>query len=105
MLSSAAVRGLRYAPAVKGGAMRQVFVHAGLEALAATRPDIVLVSLRRPPLRLPAALISRHRCSLGHLGAAVPAISVADTIKLVDSNGRIEATPERARLRIAETPH
>src|ERR1700759_4741948 len=36
-----AVRGLRYAPAVKGGATRQASVRAGLEALVATKPDIV----------------------------------------------------------------
>ena len=38
-----AVRGLDYASAVKGGATRQASVHAGLEALAPTKPDIVLV--------------------------------------------------------------
>ena len=37
-------------------------------------------------------------------GAAVPAIPVTDTIKLIDAGGNVEATPERARLRIAQTP-
>src|ERR1700760_4133709 len=38
-----AVRGLRYAPPVKGGATRQISVRAGLEALAAAKPDIGLI--------------------------------------------------------------
>jgi 2-C-methyl-D-erythritol 2,4-cyclodiphosphate synthase len=38
-----AVRGLQYAPPVKGGTTRQASVRAGLEALAATKPDIVLI--------------------------------------------------------------
>src|SRR6476469_7819403 len=36
--------------------------------------------------------------------ASVPAIPVTDTIKLIGENGDVEATPERARLRIAQTP-
>ena len=99
----AAVRGLRYAPAVKGGATRQASVHAGLEALAATKPDIVLIHDAARPF-VSAALISRAIDAASVTGAAIPVISVADTIKLVDGNGRIEATPERARLRIAQTP-
>src|SRR5271155_2475197 len=38
-----AVRGLQYASPAKGGATRQASVRAGLEALAATKPDIVLI--------------------------------------------------------------
>src|SRR6201994_1920985 len=38
-----AVRGLRYAAPVKGGATHQISVRAGLEALAAAKPDIVLI--------------------------------------------------------------
>src|ERR1700753_4005626 len=37
------VRGLRYATPVKGAATRQASVRAGLEALAAAKPDIVLI--------------------------------------------------------------
>src|SRR3954464_14770618 len=38
-----AVKTLRHAPPANGGATRQQSVHAGLEALAHTRPDIVLI--------------------------------------------------------------
>jgi 2-C-methyl-D-erythritol 4-phosphate cytidylyltransferase / 2-C-methyl-D-erythritol 2,4-cyclodiphosphate synthase len=51
-----------------------------------------------------AALISRAIDAAGATGAAIPAIAVADTIKLVGTTGNVEATPERARLRIAQTP-
>ncbi len=43
---NAAVSGLRHAPPASGGATRQASVHAGLEALAAEKPDIVLISTR-----------------------------------------------------------
>src|ERR1700692_2088080 len=39
---NAAVSALRYAPPTNGGATRQASVHAGLEALADQKPDIVL---------------------------------------------------------------
>ncbi len=98
-----AVLGLPHAPPTKGGATRQESVRAGLEALVATKPDIVLIHDAARPF-VSAALISRAIDAASVTGAAIPAIPVADTIKLVDAGGLIEATPERARLRIAQTP-
>jgi 2-C-methyl-D-erythritol 4-phosphate cytidylyltransferase / 2-C-methyl-D-erythritol 2,4-cyclodiphosphate synthase len=98
-----AVRGLRHLAPVKGGATRQASVYAGLEALVPARPDIVLIHDAARPF-VSAALISRAIAAASATGAAIPAIAVADTIKLVDNQGHIEATPERARLRIAQTP-
>jgi 2-C-methyl-D-erythritol 4-phosphate cytidylyltransferase/2-C-methyl-D-erythritol 2,4-cyclodiphosphate synthase len=98
-----AVQGLQHAPAAKGGATRQASVHAGLEALAPLKPDVVLIHDAARPF-VSAALISRAIKAASTAGAAIPAIPVADTIKLVDASGNIEATPERARLRIAQTP-
>src|ERR1700693_2896051 len=98
-----AVSGLRYEPPAKGGATRQASVHAGLEALAGQKPDIVLIHDAARPF-VSAALISRAIDAAGRTGAAIPAIPVADTVKLIDGNGNVEATPERARLRIAQTP-
>jgi 2-C-methyl-D-erythritol 4-phosphate cytidylyltransferase/2-C-methyl-D-erythritol 2,4-cyclodiphosphate synthase len=98
-----AVRGLPYAPAAKGGATRQASVHAGLEALVVAKPDIVLIHDAARPFVSP-ALISRAIDAAAATGAAIPAIPVTDTIKLIGSSGHIEATPERARLRIAQTP-
>jgi len=98
-----AVRGLQHAPAAKGGATRQASVHAGLEALVVAKPDIVLIHDAARPFVSP-ALISRAIDAAAATGAAIPAIPVTDTIKLIGSSGHIEATPERARLRIAQTP-
>jgi 2-C-methyl-D-erythritol 4-phosphate cytidylyltransferase/2-C-methyl-D-erythritol 2,4-cyclodiphosphate synthase len=78
-------------------------VHAGLEALADQKPDIVLIHDAARPF-VTAALISRAIDAASVTGAAVPAIAVADTIKLIDGGGNVEATPERSRLRIAQTP-
>src|SRR5258707_4228878 len=98
-----AVAGLRYQPPTHGGATRQASVHAGLEALAAATPDIVLIHDAARPF-VSAAVISRAIDAAGRTGAAVPAIPVTDTIKQVGDAGEVEATPDRARLRIAQTP-
>src|SRR5215218_5410696 len=98
-----AVRSLRHAPPANGGATRQASVHAGLEALASARPEIVLIHDAARPF-VTEAVISRAIDAAGRTGAAIPAVAVADTIKLVGAAGDVEATPERARLRIAQTP-
>jgi 2-C-methyl-D-erythritol 4-phosphate cytidylyltransferase / 2-C-methyl-D-erythritol 2,4-cyclodiphosphate synthase len=98
-----AVRDLRYEPPAKGGATRQASVHAGLEALVHQKPDIVLIHDAARPF-VSAALIARAIEAANRTGAAVPAIPVTDTIKLIGEAGHVEATPERARLRIAQTP-
>src|ERR1700728_457839 len=98
-----AVSALRHQPPTNGGATRQASVHAGLEALASQKPDVVLIHDAARPF-VTAALISRAIDAAGRTGAAVPAIPVADTIKLVDAGRNVEPPPERARLRIAQTP-
>jgi 2-C-methyl-D-erythritol 4-phosphate cytidylyltransferase/2-C-methyl-D-erythritol 2,4-cyclodiphosphate synthase len=102
-LFNEAVTGLRHQPPTNGGATRQASVHAGLEALAGDKPDIVLIHDAARPF-VSSALISRAIDAAGRTGAAVPAIPVTDTIKLTNANGDVEATPDRARLRIAQTP-
>src|ERR1700680_4840527 len=98
-----AVSALRYEPPANGGATRQASVHAGLEALASQKPDVVLIHDAARPF-VTAALISRAIDAAGRTGAAVPAIPVTDTIKQVGETGNVEGTPDRARLRIAQTP-
>ena len=98
-----AVNGLAYQSPTNGGATRQASVHAGLEALAPQKPDIVLIHDAARPF-VSQAVISRAINAAACTGAAIPAIAVTDTVKLVDADGNIEATPERARLRIAQTP-
>ena len=92
-----AVAGLRHQPPTNGGATRQASVHAGLEALAGEKPDIVLIHDAARPFVTP-AVISRAIDAAGRTGAAVPAIAVTDTIKQVGEAGNVEATPDRARL-------
>ena len=98
-----AVSDLRYHAPANGGATRQASVHAGLEALADHAPDIVLIHDAARPFVTP-ALIERAIAAAQITGAAVPGVAVTDTIKPVHEAGHVEATPDRARLRSAQTP-
>jgi 2-C-methyl-D-erythritol 4-phosphate cytidylyltransferase/2-C-methyl-D-erythritol 2,4-cyclodiphosphate synthase len=98
-----AVCDMRYQSPASGGATRQASVRAGLEALASQSPDIVLIHDAARPF-VTADVISRAIGAAEITGAAVPAIAVTDTIKLIGEAGHVEATPDRARLRIAQTP-
>ncbi|WP_398481660.1 bifunctional 2-C-methyl-D-erythritol 4-phosphate cytidylyltransferase/2-C-methyl-D-erythritol 2,4-cyclodiphosphate synthase [Tardiphaga sp.] len=102
-LFNEAVTGLRYQVPANGGATRQASVHAGLEALADQAPDIVLIHDAARPFVSP-AVIERAIAAAQITGAAVPTAPVVDTIKVVNDKGHVEATPERAKLRIAQTP-
>jgi len=99
----AAVSGLRHEPPASGGATRQASVLAGLEALARHKPDLVLIHDAARPF-VSSELISRAIEAAPITGAAIPAIAVADTIKIIGDAGQVEATPDRSRLRIAQTP-
>jgi 2-C-methyl-D-erythritol 4-phosphate cytidylyltransferase/2-C-methyl-D-erythritol 2,4-cyclodiphosphate synthase len=100
---NAAVSDLRYAAPVNGGPTRQASVLAGLEALVPHRPDIVLIHDAARPF-VSADVISRAIGAASRTGAAIPVVAVTDTIKQVTDSGDITATPERASLRIAQTP-
>ena len=88
---------------VFGGATRQASVRAGLEALAARKPAIVLVHDAARPFAS-AQLIARAIDAAQATGAAVPGLPVADTVKTVDAEGRVTHTLERAALRLIQTP-
>jgi 2-C-methyl-D-erythritol 4-phosphate cytidylyltransferase/2-C-methyl-D-erythritol 2,4-cyclodiphosphate synthase len=102
-LFQAATAGLKLLPPVQGGATRQASVRAGLEAMAAAPPDLVLVHDAARPFVSP-ALISRAIAAAAESGAAIPAIAVTDTIKRVDADGRVCETLDRAALRTVQTP-
>ncbi|MBS7539905.1 bifunctional 2-C-methyl-D-erythritol 4-phosphate cytidylyltransferase/2-C-methyl-D-erythritol 2,4-cyclodiphosphate synthase [Ancylobacter lacus] len=93
----------RLAPPVAGGATRQASVRAGLEALAADPPDVVLIhDAARPFVSI--ALIGRAiDAALAH-GAAIPTLIVTDTMKTFGPDGALGAGPDRARLRRVQTP-
>jgi len=98
-----AAKGLRLLPPVMGGATRQASVRAGLEALSARAPDIVLVHDAARPF-CSAELVSRAITACSKTGAAIPALEVTDTIKRVDAAGHVAGTVDRAELRSVQTP-
>ena len=100
---AAATAGLGLAAPVSGAATRQGSVRAGLEALQRSAPQIVLVHDAARPF-VSDALVSRAIAAAGAHGAAIPALPVTDTVKLVDAQGLVTATLDRARLRTVQTP-
>ncbi|MCK1299781.1 MULTISPECIES: bifunctional 2-C-methyl-D-erythritol 4-phosphate cytidylyltransferase/2-C-methyl-D-erythritol 2,4-cyclodiphosphate synthase [unclassified Bradyrhizobium] len=100
---TAAIAGLSHEAPVNGGATRQASVLAGLEALARHKPDIVLIHDAARPF-VSEGVITRAIDAASRTGAAIPAVPVTDTIKVTGENGNVEDTPDRARLRIAQTP-
>lgn len=100
---AAAVAGLSHEPPTNGGATRQASVLAGLEALARHKPDVVLIHDAARPF-VSAGVVSRAIEAASRTGAAIPVVPVTDTIKVTNASGDIEDTPDRARLRIAQTP-
>jgi 2-C-methyl-D-erythritol 4-phosphate cytidylyltransferase / 2-C-methyl-D-erythritol 2,4-cyclodiphosphate synthase len=102
-LFQAASAGLDLLPPVDGGALRQASVRAGLEALQAHAPDLVLVHDAARPFASP-ALVTRAIAAARASPAAVPVIGVADTVKTVDAKGCVTDTIDRARVRLVQTP-
>jgi 2-C-methyl-D-erythritol 4-phosphate cytidylyltransferase / 2-C-methyl-D-erythritol 2,4-cyclodiphosphate synthase len=96
------VAGLRVASPVFGGATRQESVRFGLEALAAYRPDRVLIhdGARPFPDR---ELLDRVIDALDRATAAIPCLPLRDTIKRA-SDGTIRETIDRSALWRAQTP-
>jgi len=90
------------APAI-GGATRQQSVLSGLETLVAAEPDIVLIHDAARPF--PSVdLVGRAIEAAERHGAAAPGTAMSDTIKQVDGEGRVLATPPRSALRAVQTP-
>jgi 2-C-methyl-D-erythritol 4-phosphate cytidylyltransferase / 2-C-methyl-D-erythritol 2,4-cyclodiphosphate synthase len=97
-----AAAGIKVLPPVFGGATRVASVRAGLEALAARQPELVLVHDAARPFASP-ALIARA-VAAARSGAAVPVLPVVDTVKTVDPTGAITGTIDRTLLRVVQTP-
>ena len=90
------------ATVLAGGSSRTESVRRALTAVGT--PELLLIHDAARALT-PPALIARVVAALreGHQ-AVVPALPVADTIKAVDANSVVIATPERAGLRAVQTP-
>jgi 2-C-methyl-D-erythritol 4-phosphate cytidylyltransferase len=85
-----------------GAARRQDSVARGLELLDGDCELVVVHDAVRPLVS--AALIDRCIAAAAKDGAAVAGVPVADTIKIVSSDRRIEATPPRESLWAIQTP-
>jgi 2-C-methyl-D-erythritol 4-phosphate cytidylyltransferase/2-C-methyl-D-erythritol 2,4-cyclodiphosphate synthase len=93
----------KLAEPVGGGATRQASVRAGLEALAANAPAVVLIHDAARPF-FTGALIDRAIAAGQNSGAAIPGIAVPDTVKEIDAAATVTATLDRGRLRLVQTP-
>jgi 2-C-methyl-D-erythritol 4-phosphate cytidylyltransferase/2-C-methyl-D-erythritol 2,4-cyclodiphosphate synthase len=98
-----AAQGFDLPPPVAGGETRQASVLAGLAALEASAPSVVLVHDAARPFASP-ALIARAIDAARATGAAIPALRITDTVKSVSADGRIVGTADRDALRIVQTP-
>jgi len=97
-----ALEGLTHLPIVPGGAERQDSVRAGLAALEAYAPDIVLVQDAARPI-IPAGTIESILDALKTHPGAIPALAVSDTLKR-GRDGIIAETVPRESLFRAQTP-
>ena len=88
---------------IAGGRTRQTSVHAGLRALQASAPEIVLIHDAARPF-LSGALITRAIEAAKTHGAAAPGVAVADTVKKIDDVALVIETLDRSRLRLVQTP-
>ena len=99
---AALLAGLPVLPPVAGGTTRAASVRAGLEALVAHTPDIVLVHDAARPV-IPPGTIPALLAALDSAPGAIPAQPVSDTLKR-GADGRILETVPREGLFRAQTP-
>jgi 2-C-methyl-D-erythritol 4-phosphate cytidylyltransferase/2-C-methyl-D-erythritol 2,4-cyclodiphosphate synthase len=100
---AAAVKGLdKLLAPVAGGASRQATVYAGLQALAAHGPDVVLIHDGARPF-VSAELIDTVLAAVTPDAGAVPGLPLTDTLKTV-RDGRIVGAVDREALAAVQTP-
>lgn len=87
---------------VPGGDTRAESVGNGLRALPRSCEIVLVHDAARPAVS--AELISRVVAGVQAHGAAVPGLVVSDTVKRVESNGRVRETVKRDTLRTVQTP-
>jgi len=90
------------ATVVAGGAHRTESVRRALAAVGEV--EHVLVHDAARPLTPPSQISRVVDALRSGCDAVVPGLPVSDTIKAVDANGVVTATPERAGLRAVQTP-
>ncbi|NHN35114.1 2-C-methyl-D-erythritol 4-phosphate cytidylyltransferase [Paenibacillus agricola] len=87
---------------VPGGQERQDSVYKGLQALAADTEWVMVHDGVRPFAAKEHIIACWHQAI--ETGAAVLAVPVKDTIKIVDQSGTIRSTPDRRSLWAIQTP-
>lgn len=87
---------------VTGGANRSDSVRAALHSVP--EADVVLVHDAARCLTPISVIQAVAQAVLAGQPAVVPVLSVVDTIKKVDSEGRVVGTVDRAALRVVQTP-
>ncbi len=98
-----ALRGRPLLSPVVGGATRKASVRAGLEALSSGKLDLVLIHDAARPL-VSRALIDRVIAALEIADAAIPLLSVFDTLKRIAPSSSAWTTVPREGLHRAQTP-
>jgi 2-C-methyl-D-erythritol 4-phosphate cytidylyltransferase len=89
--------------AVAGGATRSESVRRGL---AAVPPEVTIVCVHDAvrPLATPELFTAVIDAVRAGADAAVPAVPVTDTIKVVGAGGEVASTPDRSTLVAVQTP-
>jgi 2-C-methyl-D-erythritol 4-phosphate cytidylyltransferase/2-C-methyl-D-erythritol 2,4-cyclodiphosphate synthase len=90
------------AQVVAGGATRAASVLRGLESLDAGVQTVLVHDAARPAV--PPDLIDRVLAGVRRHGVAIPGLPCTDTAKLCDAQGRVEATLDRPRIALVQTP-
>jgi 2-C-methyl-D-erythritol 4-phosphate cytidylyltransferase len=87
---------------ILGGSSRQESVYNGLQALPADAQQVLIHDGARC-LATP-DLLNACAAAIRHCSGLIAAVPVKDTIKVVDSKGIIQSTPDRQQLWAAQTP-
>ncbi|HKI59550.1 MAG TPA: 2-C-methyl-D-erythritol 4-phosphate cytidylyltransferase [Mariprofundaceae bacterium] len=89
-------------PPVAGGEERSISMQRGLAALP---DDIDMVGVHDAARPLPSKALLKDVLDVAEKhGAAIPGVPVHDTVKRVNSDGRVIETPDRTVLRAVQTP-
>ncbi len=87
---------------VEGGSTRAESVSCGIAAIG-METDIVLIHDGARPL-VTQDIIESVKNAAELYGGAAPAVPLKDTVKIIDSSGKILETPQRSTLAAVQTP-
>jgi 2-C-methyl-D-erythritol 4-phosphate cytidylyltransferase/2-C-methyl-D-erythritol 2,4-cyclodiphosphate synthase len=101
--AAAALMGIADVQFVTGGATRQDSVRNGLEAMAGTTPERILIhDAARPDL--PHPVIARLLAALDQHPGAIPVLPVVDSLAVAGDDGLMAGKATRESLRRVQTP-